>query len=215
VRTRFAGRLEAFLVTCILVAAAAGAARGAAHDSAPSQVDASTIATKLASVGVYAQPGDREFSIPAASMEPTLHCAAPGVQCLANTADRILVRPYGASRPARGDIVAFHTPPGALVRCGVGGVFLKRIIGLPGERWSERDGFVYIDGERIAEPYIPRAYRDDFTYGVRTIPAGRYFVLGDNRPGSCDSRRWGSVPRRNIIGKAIAIYWPPSRVRRL
>lgn len=147
-------------------------------------------------------------------MEPTLHCARPGLGCLASAADHILVRPYGKTRPRRGDIVIFKTPQLAVVRCGAEGTFDKRVIGLPGEKLEERNGFVYIDGHRVAEPYVQAGRRDKQSLRV-TIPAGRYFVMGDSRATSCDSRTWGTVPAANIIGRAIAIWWPSKRARRL
>jgi type IV secretory pathway protease TraF len=90
-------------------------------------------------------------------MEPTLHCARPGSECLATVVDRIITRAYGAATPVRGDIVAFSTPPSADARCGAGGTFIKRIVGLPGETFAERQGFVYIDGRRIEIAPVTRS----------------------------------------------------------
>ena len=70
---------------------------------------------------------------------------------------------YHFRDPQRGDIVVFNTPPAARVRCGAGGVFVKRLIGLPGETWSERDGYVYINGKKLDEPYIEPDRRDTDT----------------------------------------------------
>jgi signal peptidase I len=92
-------------------------------------------------------------------------------------------------------------------------VFVKRIIGLPGETWQEKQGFIYINSKKLAEPYIKRDRRDFSSYPARTIPKDNYFMMGDNRQSSCDSRRWGTVPRKNIIGKVFGIYWPPQRIR--
>jgi signal peptidase I len=89
---------------------------------------------------------------------------------------------------------------------------VKRLIALPGETWEERDGIVYIDGKRLAEPYVHADRRDHESHPRRTIPAGHYFFMGDNRQWSCDSRKWGSVPRANLIGKVVARYWPPQRI---
>ena len=104
-------------------------------------------------------------------------------------------------------------PDKAKSACGAGGVFVKRIIGLPGERWQERNGVVYINGKRLREPYIKNDRRDFQTWPARRIPKDGYFMMGDNRQSSCDSRRWGTVPRENIIGKVFALYWPPQRIR--
>ncbi len=150
------------------------------------------------------------FRIPTSSMEPTLHCATPGDGCQGRLSDRVLACKacYWFSSPERGDIVVFRAPKDA---CGVGGTFVKRLIGLPGETVSERDGAVFVDGRRLSEPYVPRAERDHDT-GTWHVPAGHYFFLGDNRSMSCDSRVWGSVPRDSIIGKALVTYWPPNRI---
>jgi signal peptidase I len=159
------------------------------------------------------------YRIPSSSMEPTLHCALPGVQCLAkgglfSGSDRVLACRicYTLWSPKRGDIVVFNTPPRALVACGTGGVYVKRLIGLPGDVWSEKNGDVYINGKKLDEPYLKPAYRDQYTYPAQKIPPGHYFMMGDNRLGSCDSRKWGTVPRKNLIGKVVATYWPPGRV---
>ena len=154
------------------------------------------------------------YRIPSSSMEPTLHCARPGSECEARFSDRVLACRfcYRFWSPKRNDIVVFHTPPLAAVRCGAGGTFVKRLIGLPGDLWEERSGYVYINGQRLKEPYIQPGRRDDRTIAPMRIPRGRYFFMGDNRASSCDSRAWGTVPRKNLIGRAIATYWPPNRL---
>jgi signal peptidase I len=151
-------------------------------------------------------------------MEPTLDCADEE-GCLASGglfdgSDRVLACRicYLLSSPKRGDIVVFNSPPRARAACTEGGVYVKRLIGLPGELWAEKDGVVYIDGRPLRELYIKPSFRDHFTYPARRIPAGHYFMMGDNRANSCDSRRWGAVPRRDLIGKVVATYWPPSRL---
>ena len=155
------------------------------------------------------------YRIPSSSMEPTLHCARGVDQgCQAHFSDRVLACRvcYDLWGPKRGDIVVFNTPPQAQTACGSGGVFVKRLIGLPGETWREQDGYVYINGKLLNEPYIKSDRRDTQSLPARTIPKGQYFMMGDNRTGSCDSRRWGTVPRANLIGKVIATYWPPLRI---
>jgi len=98
--------------------------------------------------------------------------------------------------------------------CGASGTFVKRLVGLPGETVSERQGgHVYIDGKLLDDSYIQKERRSrDSTTGTWKVPKGQYFFMGDNRDQSCDSRRWGSVPRKNLIGKVFATYWPPNRL---
>ena len=162
------------------------------------------------------------YRIPSPSMEPTLHCARPAPDCEAGTSDRVLANRfiYYFHPPRRGDIIVFHAPAAARREC-VGGIFVKRIIGLPGEVWSERNGVTYINGRRLAEPYVAPARRDHDTKELvdippvgtmRRIPPRMYLVEGDNRAHSCDSRVWGLVPRANIIGKVFLTYWPLNRI---
>jgi signal peptidase I len=154
------------------------------------------------------------YRIPSSSMEPTLHCAQPEAGCAASFSDRVLACRfcYWFTDPKRGDIVVFNTPREAVRECGSGGVFVKRLIGLPGDTWEERSGQVYINGAPLDEPYVKPDRRDPGTHEPLKIPEDHYFMMGDNRTGSCDSRRWGTVPRENLIGKVIATYWPPSRI---
>ena len=162
------------------------------------------------------------YRIPSSSMEPTLHCARPAQGCEASTSDRVLANRfiYHFRQPRRGEIVVFKTPPLARQECGSEGTFVKRLIGLPGEVWEEKDGFVYINGRRLLEPYLQPGRRDHQNMALidipprkfTRIPKDHYLMMGDNRNSSCDSRRWGLVPRKNLIGKVFATYWPPSRI---
>ena len=159
------------------------------------------------------------YRIPSSSMEPTLHCAKPGSGCESRFSDRVLANRfiYHFRDPKRFEIVVFKTPPAAQVACSSGGggggeTFVKRLIGLPGDRWREQNGFIYINGERLNEPYVKEDRRDSETIPEKTVPKDNYLMLGDNRASSCDSRRWGTVPRKNLIGPVFAIYWPPSRI---
>jgi signal peptidase I len=115
---------------------------------------------------------------------------------------------YVFGGPRRGDIVVFHAPlqPDA--------DYIKRIIGLPGETVVIRDGQVFIEGQRLDEPYIDFPATYDFPPGNQAImvPDGSYFVLGDNRPNSADSHLGWFVPADNLIGRAWLRYWPPSQL---
>jgi len=155
------------------------------------------------------------YRIPSSSMEPTLHCAKPSPGCEARFSDRVLANRfiYRFRDPKRGEIIVFKTPPEAAIRCGEGGTFVKRLIGLPGELVTERDGYVYINGKRLDEPYIKADRRDhEPPRSFGRVPADHYFFMGDNRASSCDSRSWGSVPRKNLIGEVFFVYWPPNRI---
>ena len=99
----------------------------------------------------------------------------------------------------------------ALQACGAGGTFVKRIIGLPGDTLIERNGQIFVNGKKLDEPYIPEDERDERN-GRWQVPLGSYFMIGDNRAQSCDSRQWGSVPRDDLIGPVFAVYWPPQRI---
>jgi signal peptidase I len=155
------------------------------------------------------------YRIPSSSMEPTLHCARPGSGCQARFSDRVLANRfiYHFRSPHRGDIIVFKTPPLAKERCGAGGTFVKRLIALPGETWQEKSGYIYINSKKLIEPYVKPDRRDTGTsYPPKKIPQGMYFMMGDNRSQSCDSREWGPVPRGNLIGEVFAVYWPPNRI---
>ena len=102
----------------------------------------------------------------------------------------------------RGDVVVFWYP---LDRSKS---FIKRVVGLPGETIAIRSGNVYIDGTKLAEQYVPKSYLDDSNYGPLTIPPHEYFVMGDHRDSSNDSRVFGPVARHFIYGKAVFAYWP-------
>jgi signal peptidase I len=148
----------------------------------------------------------RLYREPSASMEPTLHCARPGAACEAGADDKFAVLRIGGW--GRGDIVVFRTPPAAAERCRIAGKYVKRVVGLPGETVRERDGRVLVDGRRLSEPYATR----DHSSGVWHVPAASYFLLGDNRGLSCDSRVFGAVPKRDIVGRVFLVYWPLSRI---
>jgi len=158
------------------------------------------------------------YRIPSSSMEPTLHCARPAPGCLARFSDRVLANRfiYHLRNPRRGEIIVFHAPPAA-ARAGCaerGDTFVKRLIGLPGDRVREdARGAIWIDGRGLKEPYVERSRTGDGYRGRSwRVPAHEYFMVGDNRDHSCDSRAWGPVPRRSLIGEVFSTYWPPGRI---
>lgn len=107
---------------------------------------------------------------------------------------------YRVGAPARGDIIAFHhdgpTPE----------IFIKRVIGLPGDRIAIDRGTVIVNGTPLVEPYV--RFPDERSFREVTVPQGSLYVLGDNRADSDDSRFWGFVPENQVLGKALAGVWP-------
>lgn len=105
----------------------------------------------------------------------------------------------------RGDVIVFKFPDNPAKS------YIKRVVGLPGETVEIRHGAVHIDGGSYAEPYVPPRYRDRSSHAPVTVPAGEYYVLGDHRTTSNDSRAWGTVSESHITGRAMFAYWPPER----
>jgi signal peptidase I len=142
------------------------------------------------------------FFIPSGSMEPTLHVG-----------DRILVNKLSVRFGTinAGDIIVFKAPPSE--HCGDGNYpdLVKRVIGLPGQTVTSKGNTVYVDGQKLKEPWT---YFRTLSPEIKkiTLKANQYFVMGDNRANSCDSRYWGPVPRSDIIGKAFFRIWPFSRI---
>ena len=164
----------------------------------------------------------KPFRIPSESMVPTL---AVGQRVLV---DRITSH---FSEPGRGDIVVFKPPQGADDdQCGVQHPpdeacpkptaqrsqtnFIKRVVGLPGDHLKVLAGRVYINGKELNEPYIKPSATCEICNLPRqiTVPPGHFFMMGDNRGESDDSRTWGPIPKKWIIGKAFFTYWPPRRI---
>jgi signal peptidase I len=166
----------------------------------------------------------KPYRIPSASMEPTLAIG-----------QRVLVNRIGHrfGDPSVGDVVVFHPPAGAEStvgdQCGdqppngqvcmketpqvADTTFIKRVVGAPGDHIKVLGGHVWRNGKLIKESYAQRCDGSgcDFPTEV-TVPAGHWFMMGDNRGDSDDSRFWGPVPRKWIIGNAFATYWPPKRI---
>lgn len=118
--------------------------------------------------------------------------------------DRLFINKfaYHFENISRGDVVVFHYPRDPSKS------YIKRVIALPGDSLRIDEGRVYVNGKRIAEPYVPLRFRDDRSMAKMVIPPNDYFVMGDHRSISSDSRDFGPVPRNLIYGKAAFIYWP-------
>ncbi|MDQ2894783.1 MAG: signal peptidase I [Actinomycetota bacterium] len=169
----------------------------------------------------------KPYEIPSASMEPTLQIG-----------QRVLVDRIGShfSSPSVGDVVVFHPPSseacvnphqgedpaGAASASACDSVqhthssqtYIKRVVGMPGDHLSIRDGHVYRNRRRESDSYTQPclgAAECNFPATI-IVPPGDYYMMGDNRPDSLDSRFWGPVPKAWIIGQAFMTYWPPSRV---
>lgn len=142
------------------------------------------------------------FSIPSASMEPTLQIG-----------DRVMVNRVGTHFGGvdRGEVVVFDKPEGLQAD---NDHLIKRVVGLPGETIEGRDNYVYVNGQRLIEPYLASdVVIDDF--GPTVVEEGQLFVMGDNRGRSQDSRFFGTIDEDLIVGKAFALYWPLGRFGRL
>jgi signal peptidase I len=155
------------------------------------------------------------FKIPTGSMRPTLL-----------EGDIILVNKFiygpkipftnlrlpGFGKPHRGDVIVFIYPENPKKD------FIKRLVGLPGETVEIKSGTIYVDGRPLLDPVFNQRYyynKGDFAEKGKSIkvPADSFFVLGDNSASSQDSRYWGFVPWKNMLGEAMFIYWPPQRIR--
>jgi signal peptidase I len=173
-----------------------------------------TIAIAIAAILAFQAEVAKPYKIPSSSMEPTLHCGRPADGCRSRVSDRVIANRivYRFHAPERGDIIVFKAPASVAAACDVGGTLVKRIVGLPGEQVSMENGHVLINGVRLGEPYLAPAFRGSESGEWPRSSRSGYFVLGDNRARSCDSRRWGVVPRENVIGRADIRYWPPDRI---
>ena len=154
-----------------------------------------TIAEPLAvavALGLIVRAAVHIYAIPSESMAPTL-----------TTGDQIVVTRYFRSAPQRGDVIVFTAPnaPDELM--------VKRVIATPGDLIDSRLGRVRISGYTLPEPYLLRAGTSG-AVPAQVIPADAYFVMGDNREDSSDSRSWGVVPRSLVVGRARLVLWSSS-----
>lgn len=124
--------------------------------------------------------------------------------------ERIFINKYeykfGVGSIERSDLVVFHFP---LDRSQS---YIKRVIGIPGDVVEIDDGVVSVNGKKLDEPYVPEEYRDHMRVTRKEVKPGQYFVLGDHRSSSSDSRMWGFVDRADIYGKAVFVYWPLTKM---
>ena len=173
-----------------------------------------TITFAIVAILAFQAEVAKPYKIPSSSMEPTLHCGKPADGCRSRVSDHVIANRivYRFHAPQRGDIIVFKAPASVAAACNAGGTFVKRIVGLPGEQVSMENGHVLIDGVRLGEPCLAPAFRGSESGEWPRSSRSGYFVLGDNRAMSCDSRRWGVVPRENIIGRADIRYWPANRI---
>jgi len=133
----------------------------------------------------------QSFRVDGASMQPGLH-----------TNEYVLVDKvsYLFQAPQRGDVIVFHYP------LDTSKDFIKRIIGIPGDTIVTTSDSVSVDGQILHEPYVSLPF--NFASNTWKLGSGQFFVMGDNRNNSLDSRTWGPLDRNYIIGKAVAVYWP-------
>ena len=124
--------------------------------------------------------------------------------------ERIFINKFvyrlGLEDVARGDTVVFWFPGDPTKS------YIKRVIGLPGDTVEVREGLTFVNGRKLDEPYVPMEFRDRMSVPRFRVPEDHFFVMGDHRSSSNDSRSWGPVPRAAIYGKAEFVYWPPDRV---
>ncbi|MGA2911341.1 MAG: signal peptidase I [Candidatus Levyibacteriota bacterium] len=154
----------------------------------------------------------RPFNVDGQSMYPNFHNGEYVITNLIGFEDfKIYHAEFGTLK--LGDVVVFIAPPDPTKD------YIKRVIGVPGDKIMIKDGSVYLNGKLLDESvYLSSDVKTNegafLSEGQTiTVPANEYFVLGDNRPESSDSRTWGFVPRDNIVGKSLLVYWPLDRMR--
>jgi signal peptidase I len=153
----------------------------------------------------------QNFRIDGISMEPNFHngqflivnrfAYCPGLHLDVNPLNIHLEKTWCVRQPKRGDVIVFEYPK------DLSRDFIKRVIGLPGDTVEVKGGKIYINGQLMPEPFGPNP--GSSTDGPLTVGSDEVFVMGDNRNNSSDSRTWGPLPLKNVIGKALVSYWPP------
>lgn len=143
------------------------------------------------------------FQIPSPSMEQTL-----------TAGDRVLVNKlgYDSDKVSRGDVLVFSRPPGLAAGPDDPKDLIKRVIGLPGDELRTKDGAVYVNGRRLEEPYVDPG---SISTGIETpivVPEGQFFMMGDNRQDSADSRVFGPIDAETVTGRAFMVMWPIGRI---
>ena len=145
------------------------------------------------------------FYIPSGSMNPTLW-----------TGDRIIVNKLSVEFGTIniGDIVVFRAPPNVETQCGDKvSDLVKRVIGLPGDRLYSKDNTIYVNGRPLDQKWTVYPDIGNTALSPTTVPAGHYFMMGDNHASSCDSRMWGTVPHSDLIGKVFLRMWPLTSIK--
>ena len=172
----------------------AGPGKPAADQARRSHILREIVETVLLTAAIFlvVNAATGRFRIEGDSMEPNLH---NGEYVLIDKISYLL------HPPERGDVVVF-TPPNNERD------YIKRVIGLPGDTVTIKGGQVYVNGVVLDEPYLKNLIRGDMP--ARMVEAGRYFVMGDNRNNSSDSRAFGTITPQSIVGRAWLVYWPPS-----
>ncbi|HVB27671.1 MAG TPA: signal peptidase I [Mycobacteriales bacterium] len=200
--TRRALRRAVFAAAALLVLAGVGiGAYFLGRSNAPSHVLGRSSNTAASSTAV-SPPETKTFKVPSTAMWPTIK---------GGDTIEVGLSAYAKSSPRAGDIIVFKRPPAE--NCGGAPVadLVKRVVGLPGQTVSAHTGKVYVTGKLLKEPWLPK---DPHTYttmtGSYTVPKGDYYMMGDNRTDSCDSRMWGPVKRSYIVGKVVKVLAAPT-----
>jgi signal peptidase I len=155
----------------------------------------------LAGCGLAIPGMARTYKQPGATMEPAIH-------------EGDVINRAGVGTPHRGEVVFVKSEVNPNLQGGHGDMVIKRIVGLPGEKVSSIDGAVAINGRPLAEPYLAPGTRTEEVTPV-TVPAGEYYLLGDNRGDSADSRYFGAVSRTEIVGSSNRIVRPSKHAGRI